>query len=110
MRLCGWLLFFLFPHPFRYPRPHMRLRNAYVSVAVNVPAVTSRYHGAVREISKVTRNKCRLRHIHVKINTTCTISQSVRKIQNISLESIQVVKDKQNTYEFTRYGGKIHKI
>jgi hypothetical protein len=55
----------------------MCTRNAYVSVAVNVPAVTSRYHGTrdlrryarfmtVREISKVTRNKRRLRHIHVK--------------------------------------------
>jgi hypothetical protein len=33
--------------------------------AVNVTAVTSRYHGAVREISNVTRNKRRLRHIHV---------------------------------------------
>jgi non-homologous end joining protein Ku len=44
----------------------MYIRNAYVLVAVNVPAVTSRYHGAVREISKVTRNKRRLRHIHVK--------------------------------------------
>jgi hypothetical protein len=45
MRLSGWLLFFLFPHPSRYPRPHMCIRNAYVPVAVNVPAVTSRYHG-----------------------------------------------------------------
>jgi hypothetical protein len=49
------LLFFLFPHPSRYPRPHMCIRNAYVSVAVNIPAVTSRYHGTVREISKVTQ-------------------------------------------------------
>jgi len=46
----------------------------------------------------------------VEINTTCTNSLSVREIQNISLESIQVVKDKQNTYEFICYGGKIHKI
>jgi hypothetical protein len=38
----------------------------HVSVAVKVPAVTSRYHGTVREISKVTQNKRRLRHIHVK--------------------------------------------
>jgi hypothetical protein len=52
-------------HP-RYPRPQMCIRNAYVSVAVNVPAVTSRHHGTVREISKVTRNKRRLKHIHVK--------------------------------------------
>jgi hypothetical protein len=27
--------------------------------------VTSRYHGTVREISKVTQNKRRLRHVHV---------------------------------------------
>lgn len=40
----------------------------------------------------------------------CTNSHSVREIQNISLESIQVVKNKQNTYEFTCYGGKTHKI
>jgi hypothetical protein len=39
----------------------------HVLVAVNVPAVTSRYHGAVRAISKVTRNKRLLTHIHVKI-------------------------------------------
>jgi hypothetical protein len=44
----------------------MCIRNAYVSVAVNFPAVTSRYHGTVREISQVTRNKRRLRHTHVK--------------------------------------------
>jgi hypothetical protein len=34
----------------------------HVSVAVNVLAVTSRYHGTVREISKVTRIKRRLIH------------------------------------------------
>jgi hypothetical protein len=43
----------------------MCIRNAYVSVAVTVPTVTSRYHGTISEISKVTRNKRRLRHIHV---------------------------------------------
>jgi hypothetical protein len=47
--------FSYFPHPSRSPRPHMCIRNAYVSVAVNVPAVTSRYHVTVRDISKVTR-------------------------------------------------------
>jgi hypothetical protein len=57
--------FFISP-PIRYPRSHMHIRNAYVSVAVNVLAVTSRYHGTVPEISKVTQNKWRLRHIHVK--------------------------------------------
>lgn len=46
----------------------------------------------------------------LKINTTCTNSHSVREIQNIAPESTQVAKDKQNTYEFTCYGGKIHKI
>jgi hypothetical protein len=48
----------------------MCIRNAYVSVTVNVPAVTSGYCGTreyarfitVREISKVTRNKRRQRH------------------------------------------------
>jgi hypothetical protein len=53
----------------------MCIRNAYVSVAVNVPAVTSQYRGTreyarfitVREISKVTQNKRRQRHIHVNI-------------------------------------------
>jgi hypothetical protein len=56
-------------------RAHMCIRNAYVSVAVNVPAVTSRYRGTqeyarfimVGEISKVTRNKRRQRHVHVKM-------------------------------------------
>jgi hypothetical protein len=60
----------------------MCIRNAYVSVTVNVSAVTSRYYGTrdlsryarfmtVREISKVTRNKRRLRHIHVKNTMMC---------------------------------------
>jgi hypothetical protein len=59
----------------------MCIRNAYVSIAVNVPAVTSRYHGTldltwyarfitIREISKVTRNTRRLRHIHVNITVS----------------------------------------
>jgi hypothetical protein len=56
----------------------MCIRNAYVSVAVIVPAVTSRYHGTrdfarfitVGEISKFTRNKRRLRHIHVIVRRT----------------------------------------
>jgi hypothetical protein len=60
------LIFFLFLHASRYPRPHICIRIAYVSVAVNVPAVTPRYHGTVQKISKVTWNKRRLRHIHVK--------------------------------------------
>jgi hypothetical protein len=76
---------FLLPPPIRYPRLHMCI---YISIcasadsfyfsyslthpatrahtAVNVPGVTSRYHGTVHEISKVTQNKRRLRHIHVK--------------------------------------------
>jgi hypothetical protein len=75
MRHSGLLLFLLFPHPSRYPRPYMCIRNAYVSVAVNVPGVTSRYRGTreyarfitVCEISKVTRNKPHQRDIYVKI-------------------------------------------
>jgi hypothetical protein len=45
-----------FPHPSRYPLPH----------SGQCPGVTSRCYGTVREISKVTRNNRRLRHIHVK--------------------------------------------
>jgi hypothetical protein len=48
--------------------------------------VTSRYHGAVREISKVTRNKRRLRHIHVKKETR---EESIRKWQNQGEETIK---------------------
>jgi hypothetical protein len=60
----------------------MCIRNAYVSVAVNGSAVTSRYQGTrdfwrfitVREISKFTRNKRRLRHIHVKMSVPSKVS------------------------------------
>jgi hypothetical protein len=55
MRLSGWLLFFLFPHPFHYPRPH----------SGQCPRCDVTMLHAVHEISKVTRNKRRLRHIHV---------------------------------------------
>jgi hypothetical protein len=49
---------------FSYSPTHPATR---AHTAVNVPGVTSRYHGTLREISKVTRNKRRLRHIHVNI-------------------------------------------
>jgi hypothetical protein len=43
----------------------------HLSVAVSVLGVTSMLHSA-REISKVTRNKRRLRHIHVSIGAYST--------------------------------------
>jgi hypothetical protein len=63
----------------------MCIRNAYVSVAVTVPAVTSRYHSTVREISKVTRNKRRLIHIHVKsLHESCRMGRHIVVMKLIS--------------------------
>jgi hypothetical protein len=62
---------------FSYSPTHRATR---AHTAVNVPAVTS-YHGAVREISKVTRNKRRLRHIHVKI-TLKTLHKCKRSVDH----------------------------
>jgi hypothetical protein len=73
----------------------MCIRNAYVSVAVNVPAVTSRYHGTVREISKVTRNKRRLRHIHVKTCYLRILTNTVDKVYALlNPDSILVTEHK----------------
>jgi hypothetical protein len=78
----------------------MCIRNEYVSVAVNVPAVTSRYRGTreyarfitVREISKVTRNKRRQRHMHVNIKARWHHNHERQVVcRTVSIHKLQLI-------------------
>jgi hypothetical protein len=82
----------------------------HVSVAVKFPAVTSRYHGAVREISKVTRNERGLKHTHVKYQAVKARYIGIRIVSK-SLEAYKyLVRTSQRTSRACRKSLRIIKF